>query len=58
MRAFFAPLCGATTKTPAGRGRHEPPQGRRTLTILAGPNGSQDADAVLDECGTVQALPQ
>ena len=25
---FFAPLCGATTKTPAGRGRYEPPQGK------------------------------
>ena len=28
------------------------------LTILAGPNGSRAADAVLDECGAVQALPQ
>ena len=28
------------------------------LTILAGPNGSRAADAVLDDCGAVQALPQ
>ena len=28
------------------------------LTILAGPSGSRAADAVLDECGAVQALPQ
>ena len=27
------------------------------LTILAGPNGSRAADAMLDECGAVQALP-
>ena len=28
------------------------------LTILAGPAGSRAADAVLDKCGPVQALPQ
>ena len=28
------------------------------LTILAGTNGGRTADAVLDECGAVQALPQ
>ena len=28
------------------------------LTILAGPNGGQAADAVLAECGPVQALPR
>ncbi len=28
------------------------------LTILAGPSGSRAADAVLGECGAVQALPQ
>ena len=27
------------------------------LTILAGPNGRRTADAVLDECGAVHALP-
>lgn len=28
------------------------------LTILVGPNGQRTADAVLEECGAVQALPQ
>ena len=28
------------------------------LAILAGPNGGRTTDAVLDECGTVQALPR
>ena len=28
------------------------------LTILVGPDGGRTADAVLDECGAVQALPR
>ena len=28
------------------------------LPVLAGPDGSRTADAVLDECGAVQALPR
>ena len=29
----------------------------RELPVLAGPNGGRTGDAVLDECGAVQALP-